>query len=200
MAARNTPRRNPATARHPGTHRARISPLPVARERISRRSCRNWPLKDASRRSIAIGKPSGMRHGNILPWPPPSRMHLSDISPRTPSATWACSSRRREHAGKTSCNADNGKASNPPSGDGTVRPAQGLGLDHKRILQRNRRRRRGGREAPCERNVDQFNNVRRPVQETVKIFWCLPPRNCAENMLAYHGEHERKRYLHQQHQ
>ena len=56
------------------------------------------------------------------------------------------------------------------------------------------------REAPRERNVDQFNNVRRPVQETVKIFWCLPPRNCAENMLAYHGEHERKRYLHQQHQ
>ena len=55
-------------------------------------------------------------------------------------------------------------------------------------------------EAPRERNVDQFNNVRRRVQETVKIFWCLPPRNCAENMLAYYGEHERKRHLHQQHQ
>ncbi len=35
----NAPRRNPATARHSRTHRARILPLPVARERISRISC-----------------------------------------------------------------------------------------------------------------------------------------------------------------
>ena len=35
----NAPWRNPATARHSRTHRARILPLPVARERISRISC-----------------------------------------------------------------------------------------------------------------------------------------------------------------
>ena len=40
------------------------------------------------------------------------------------------------------------------------------------------------RKTPPERSVGQFNNARRHVQETMKIFWCLSPRNGTENVLA----------------
>lgn len=40
------------------------------------------------------------------------------------------------------------------------------------------------RETPRERNIGQFNNARQHVQETMKIFWYLPPRNGAKNVLA----------------
>ena len=39
-------------------------------------------------------------------------------------------------------------------------------------------------KTPPERSVRQFNNARRRVQETMKIFWCLSPRNGTENVLA----------------
>ena len=39
-------------------------------------------------------------------------------------------------------------------------------------------------KTPPERSVRQFNNARRHVQETMKIFWCLSPRNGTENVLA----------------
>lgn len=50
-------------------------------------------------------------------------------------------------------------------------------------LLRNRRAPRS-RKTPPERSVGQFNNARRHVQETMKIFWCLSPRNDTENVLA----------------
>ena len=40
------------------------------------------------------------------------------------------------------------------------------------------------RETPRERNIGQFNTACWHVQETMKIFWYLPPRNGAENVLA----------------
>ena len=40
------------------------------------------------------------------------------------------------------------------------------------------------RKTPPKRSVGQFNNARRHVQETMKIFWCLSPRNGTENVLA----------------
>ena len=39
-------------------------------------------------------------------------------------------------------------------------------------------------KTPPERSVRQFSNARRRVQETMKIFWCLSPRNGTENVLA----------------
>lgn len=42
----------------------------------------------------------------------------------------------------------------------------------------------GSRKTSPEQSVCQFNNARRHVQETMKIFWCLSPRNGTENVLA----------------
>ena len=54
----NAPRRNLATARPPRTHRARILPLPVTRERISRISCHRRAPGNASRHNLATtGRP-----------------------------------------------------------------------------------------------------------------------------------------------
>ena len=53
-----------ATARRPGTHRARILPPPVTRERISRRSCRGRTPGFASRR-ITTALPQNNAKGRI---------------------------------------------------------------------------------------------------------------------------------------
>ena len=42
----------------------------------------------------------------------------------------------------------------------------------------------GSRKTSPEQSVCQFNNARRHVQETMKILWCLSPRNGTENVLA----------------
>ena len=110
------------------THRGEVLPSTSPRECAMATSCRGRPLREC----ISVT--------------------YRQERPRLPGA---CSSRRREHAGKTSCSADNGKASNPPSGDETVRPTQGLNLGHKRILQRNRRRRRRvGRRRANETSIN----------------------------------------------
>ena len=58
-----------ATARRPGTHRARILPPPVARERISRRSCHGRMPGFASRR-ITTALPQNNAKGRIRGTPP----------------------------------------------------------------------------------------------------------------------------------
>ena len=77
----NAPRRNPATARPPGTHRARILPLPVrprahqgavlppsdAGERISRAFCHRRAPGNAFRAYPAIAGCLGMHSVDILP-------------------------------------------------------------------------------------------------------------------------------------
>ena len=42
----------------------------------------------------------------------------------------------------------------------------------------------GSRKTSPEQSVGQFNNAHQHVQETMKIFWCLSPRNGTENVLA----------------
>ena len=100
----NAPWRNLATDRHPGTHRARILPLPVrprthygailppsdAGERISRAFCHRRAPGNASRHNLAMAGSPKMHCGNTLPRQPPSRMLLDDILPRRPSTARAC--------------------------------------------------------------------------------------------------------------
>ena len=74
----------------PGTHRGDTLPLLAARERTTAIPCHGRPL---------------------------SRMPLEGILPRRPSAARACSSGRREHAGKTDCSTNDDEAINPPPGD-----------------------------------------------------------------------------------
>ena len=56
-----------ATARHSGTHRARISPLPVAQERIRAQSCHRRTLGNAFRVHFAIVERPGTHIRNVLP-------------------------------------------------------------------------------------------------------------------------------------
>ena len=100
----NAPRRNLATARPLGTHRARILPLPVrprahqgaipppsdAGERISRAFCHRRAPGNAPWHNLAVAGSPKMHRGNTLPRQPPSRMLLDDILPRRPSTARAC--------------------------------------------------------------------------------------------------------------
>ena len=63
----NASRRNIATARHPGTHRARILPRTAAHGRTTAKYRRRRTLGDAIREYLAIGERRGMHQGMILP-------------------------------------------------------------------------------------------------------------------------------------
>ena len=86
----NAPRRNLATAKRPGTHRARTLSPSDAGERIRAQSCHRQTLGNASRHNLAVAGSPKMHRGNTLPRQPPSRMLLDDILPRRPSTARAC--------------------------------------------------------------------------------------------------------------
>ena len=93
-----------ATDCRPGTHRARILPLPVrprthygavlppsnAEERISQAFCHRRAPGNAPWHNLAVAGGPKMHRGNTLPRQPPSRMLLDDILPRRPSTARAC--------------------------------------------------------------------------------------------------------------
>ena len=136
----------------------RFSRLRPLRERMGWRNCQGSPPGNAPRRYLAAVGRWGTHFASILPsasvWErttaiscrncPTSRMLLSDILPRRPSAAQACSSGRREHAGKNGLQRGRRQSRQPAVRRcNRVPHPRDLACGRKQILQRNCGRRHG---------------------------------------------------------
>ena len=161
---------------------------------MRRRNCHGWPPGNAPWRNIATDRHSGTHHARILSLPVRPRTHYGAIlSPSDAGERTVAKFCHRRALGNASRH-NLAMAGNPKMYHGNILPRQPpsrMLLDD--ILPRRPSTARAcceiavvprSRKTPPKRNVGQFNNARQHVQKTMKIFWYLPPRNGAENVLA----------------
>ena len=141
-------------------------PRPL-RERMKRKSCHGSPPGNASRRNTAMADSPKTHRGDILPLP--------DVGERIPLAF--CH-RRAPRGGASRRDLATAAPSRMLLDDILPRrPSAAWACCEIAVVPRSRK-------TPPEQSVCQFNNARRHVQETMKIFWRLSPRNGTENVLA----------------
>ena len=151
-----------------GTHEAKKLPRIAARERTTAISCHCRTPESAVREHFAIGKrpPGGASRRNIATVGSPENAPRRNITMAGSPGTHRSNILPRQPPSRILLN------DILPRRPWAARPCCEIAAAPR------------SRKTPPERSVGQFNNARRHVQETMKIFWCLSPRNGTENVLA----------------